>query len=375
MNNYIEKILKKIEKANNSKRIKIRCRKKTKYFSIYLDLWKDNKRHYIYLKHYLKGTKDSFHSDNEILRYAIAYRDKKELELLLKDTGFEIKGDKVKADFVAYFKSLAEKKKGSTRRKWLSLYRHLYSFCNGKTAIKSIDMKFCISFYEYLKTFCSYSTPKVYYKLLTAALNKLVLDGVISLNPAKKAKQDIDFCRQLQKDKERSREFLTIEEIKKLINIPLEDIQTKNAFLFSCFTGLRLSDIKKLTFDKISEDYLNFRQSKTEEDERMKLHPIAKKIIEEQRISQNSRSEKVFSLYENKALNRHLKKWLINAGINKKITFHSGRHSFATMCLTKDIDIYTVSKLLGHKDLESTQIYAKLIDKKKDEAIDKLADI
>ena len=65
MNNYIEKIFKRLNKANTSKKIKIRCRKKTKNYSIYLDLWKDNKRNYIYLKHYLKGTKDSIHSDDE----------------------------------------------------------------------------------------------------------------------------------------------------------------------------------------------------------------------------------------------------------------------------------------------------------------------
>jgi site-specific recombinase XerD len=58
--------------------------------------------------------------------------------------------------------------------------------------------------------------------------------------------------------------------------------------------------------------------------------------------------------------------------IQKKITFHCGRHTFATLCLTYDIDIFTVSKLLGHTDVKNTQIYAKLIDKKKDQAIDKL---
>ena len=64
-----------------------------------------------------------------------------------------------------------------------------------------------------------------------------------------------------------------------------------------------------------------------------------------------------------------------SAGIKKKITFHCARHTFATMCLTYDVDIYTVSKLLGHRDLKTTEIYAKLIDKKKDEAIDRLPDL
>jgi len=84
------------------------------------------------------------------------------------------------------------------------------------------------------------------------------------------------------------------------------------------------------------------------------------------------KSNLVFTLIDNKAINRHIARWVKEAGINKKISFHCARHSFATICITNDIDIYTVKKLMGHKEISSTQIYAKLIDKKKDEAIDKI---
>ena len=77
---------------------------------------------------------------------------------------------------------------------------------------------------------------------------------------------------------------------------------------------------------------------------------------------------------ENK-INKHIKNWIQAAGINKHVTFHISRHNFATLLLSSDIDIYTVSKLLGHKDVKVTQIYAKLIDKKRDEAIEKLPKI
>ncbi len=373
MNKENEQLLKIIEGINASKKIKIRFRRTPLgHFSVYLDIWHNNKRKYIHLRKYLKGTKDSLNADKEILRYIIAFRDQKELELLMNDTGFEFKTDKTKADFVEYFKSSASKKIGSTYRKWMSLYKHLYSFANGKIMIRSIDAKFCESFYKYLSSKCSYSTPIVYYKVFSAALNKLVLDGVILVNPAKQAAQRTDFRLKKQKDKEKPREFLTIEEIKKLIQTPTQNIQTKNAFLISCLSGLRLGDIQKLTFNMISEGYLSFKQNKTGEYERMKLHTIAEKIIQEQQVTSKDKNDKIFYLYDNKAINRHLMKWIKDAGIEKHISFHCARHSFATMCLTKGVDIYTVSKLLGHKDLESTQIYAKLIDKKKDEAIDKL---
>ncbi|RLC50049.1 MAG: hypothetical protein DRI23_07905 [Candidatus Cloacimonadota bacterium] len=75
------------------------------------------------------------------------------------------------ANFVEYFKALTEKKNGSTKKKWLSLYKHLHKFTNGTIQIKSINVKFCRSFYEYLNKIGNHSTPKVYYKVFLAALN------------------------------------------------------------------------------------------------------------------------------------------------------------------------------------------------------------
>ena len=368
----MKKILEKVKKANDSKRIKIRFRKTKKdYLSTYLDIWQNNKRQYIYLKKYILGTRESVKADNEILKYVIAYRDKKELELLQKETGFTLQSKSNKANFVEYFKKLSETKRGGSRRKWTSLNKHLLIFTKGKVQIKNIDTKFCKEFYLYLNDVGSYSTPRVYFKVFKAALNKLVYDGIISSNPANNLTQDPDVKRKLQNNKERLREYLTIEELQQLIETPTCNIQSINAFLFSCFTGLRLGDIKLLSFKQISKGYLSFQQQKTNDDQRMKLHPKAIQIVKEQKkLSEDKKN--VFDLFDNKAVNRHIAKWIKEAGIDKYISFHCARHTFATMCLTNDIDIFTVSKLLGHKDLESTQIYAKLIDKKKDEAINKL---
>lgn len=155
---------------------------------------------------------------------------------------------------------------------------------------------------------------------------------------------------------------------------PSPDREIKNAFIFSCYTGLRISDIRELTFDRIRNVYLDFRQQKTQGVERMKLHPKAFEILEEQKERRrHSEDGKIFLLpLDSGTINKVVRNWMKTAGVKKKITFHCSRHTFATMCLTFDIDIYTVSKLLGHRDLKTTQIYAKLIDKKKDEAIDKL---
>jgi len=373
MNKYIEKINREIKSLNVRKKVKLRIRKKkSDRYSLYLDLWKDGKRSYEYLNRYIGGTKDSVISDNEALRFAISYRDRREDES--NQEGKSLKSNKgkiLKANFVEYFYSLVNEKEGTTKKKWFAVYKHLDKFTNSKATIESIDTKFCKTFYNYLNRRFNHSTPKVYYKVFSAALNQLVWDEIITSNPAKKAAKNPEIKHKLMQNKERPREFLSLQEITKLVKTPNSNRQTRNAFIFSCFTGLRLEDIIELPFKAINEGYLYFRQIKTREDDRMKLHPVAIKIINEQKkIAKNQK--KVFNLFDNKAVNRHIKNWVEKAGIDKHISFHCARHSFATIGLTNDIDIFTLSKLLGHKDITSTMIYAKLIDKKKDEAIDKI---
>ncbi len=371
-----DKIFSIIRDSNAGKNVKIRYRKTSiGLYSLYLDYYHDGKREYDYPKKYIKGTKASYIEDNNTLQYILSYRDKKQLAILQKDTGLESLSENLNANFADYFKDLANRKTGSTQRKWLSVYQHLLKFSSGKILIKSVDKKFCRSFYNYLHSVCSYSTPRGYFKVFSAALNNLVLNAIIPNNPAKLIMQESEIRSKLKKTKERQREYLTIEELQNLIKTPINNLLSKDAFLFSCFTGLRLGDIRELIFAQLSNGYIEFKQHKTNTNERIKLSSSALQIITRLKSNKTSNNDKVFPLYENKALNKHLKRWIKDAGINKKITFHCGRHTFATMCLSSDIDIYTVSKLMGHKDLESTQIYAKLIDKKKDEAIDKLPEL
>ena len=167
------------------------------------------------------------------------------------------------------------------------------------------------------------------------------------------------------------REFLTISELKRLRDSHLDQDEVKQAFFFSCFTGLRLADIKALNFYQIEEGYLSFTQRKTQGNERIKLNKTALSIIEKQKELKQDGT--IFDLPYN--ISNIIKKWVKENGINKKITFHCARHTFATMCLTAGNDIFTTSKLLGHKDVKVTQIYAKLIDKKKDEAVDRLPEL
>ena len=173
---------------------------------------------------------------------------------------------------------------------------------------------------------------------------------------------------------ETRREYLTIEELNKLVKTPCNNDLLKRAALFSALTGLRFSDIQKMVWSELEYIkgqgyFLNFSQKKTNG---IEYYPIS-----EQAVSLlNDKGEltaKVFEGLEYSAYhNKHLFQWIGAAGISKDITFHCFRHTFATLQLFNGTDIYTVSKMLGHKDLKTTQIYAKIVDDTKRKAADKI---
>lgn len=153
----------------------------------------------------------------------------------------------------------------------------------------------------------------------------------------------------------------------------------KRAFLFSCFCGLRHSDIVALTWgnlkkNKIGKIELHMTQQKTQELLSLPLSNEALKQLPVRGKAQDT--EKVFKgLISLGRTNEILPRWAAKAGIQKHITFHSARHTHATMMITLGADLYTVSKLLGHTNIQTTQIYAKIVDESKEKAIDLIPDI
>lgn len=126
-------------------------------------------------------------------------------------------------------------------------------------------------------------------------------------------------------------------------------------FLFSCYTGLRYSDIKKVSLSDIKDGVINLRQQKTKNIVTIPLSEKAMRLI-------NSNDEKMLMVYCNKVTNRYLSGLSKHLKIDKRITFHVARHSFATISVSLGIPIEVISKLLGHTDIKTTQIYAKVID-------------
>ena len=160
---------------------------------------------------------------------------------------------------------------------------------------------------------------------------------------------------------ESKREFLTVDEIKALIatECPREDV--KRAYLFACYCGLRLSDIYALRWRDLSKDGEQWRASvvmkKTTTPIFLPLSSQAMKWLPERGDAPDD--GRVFDgLIAEPNINKVLAKWTKAAGIAKKITYHTSRHTFATMMLTLGADLYTTSKLLGHSNVKTTQIYA-----------------
>ena len=359
-------------------KVTLRKRNKGGKISLYLDFYHLGKRKYEYLRLYLKDkprTAEERSSNKTTLELAEKIRAKRQLEIQNNIYGFN-DTDRSSADFIAYFEHLAEKRKASQGNygNWNSALKHLKEFKKFKVKFSDINSEWLEDFKYYLihdakssfKRNLSQNSCYSYFNKVKAALKQAVKDGYINSNPA----MNVDAI----KEAETSREFLTLDELKKVLNTRCDAPGYKNAFIFSCLTGLRFSDVKKLTWYEIQHsnevgNYIRFKQKKTKSYETLPISIEARKILGEERTA----NESVFiDLSYSDFNNQKLKEWMIRAGIEKRITFHCARHTYATLQLSLGTDIYTVSKLLGHKNLKTTEVYAKIIDEKKQEAASKI---
>jgi integrase len=334
----------------------------------------------LYLFDKAKNPIDKQHN-KETLQLAEQIRQKRENYLNKPEiyTGYEKEQLKIKEqgekNFVEYFKSLADKRKASNHDNWVSAYNYLETFTNGNLKFADLNEKFCNEFKEYLlttktnksrKTTLAPNSAVSYFNKLKATLKQAYKDGYLQ--------SDLNAKIEPIKQAETRRNFLTIEELNSLVKTECNNPLLKRAALFSALTGLRFSDIKNLVWGEIHHSIENgysiqFTQQKTKGVEVLPISEQAYSLLGERKEPTDKVFEGLtYSAYENK----HLYQWIGAAGITKDITFHCFRHTFATLQLSKGTDIYTVSKMLGHRELKTTQIYAKIIDQTKREAADKI---
>lgn len=319
-------------------------------------------------------------SDRETMLYAdsirkLRQREYDNLELYNELNQFQAEQkEKSQENFVKYFHALIKRRhknnSESIKVNWERAIDFLISYAGEVIPFFKIDIKFCEDFKTFLlsasrggnkKGILSQNSASTYFSVFKAALKQAFIDGYFTADISAKIKGI--------PSEESRREYLTIDELNILVRTPCENDVLKRAAIFSALTGLRHSDIQKLKWNEISvennQPRINFTQKKTKGVEYMPISQQALEICGEPK----SPDELVFENLTNSAwINRPLKNWVAKAEIHKNITFHCFRHTFATLQLSNGTDIYTVSKMLGHTNVKTTQVYAKVIDEKKNKA-------
>ena len=356
--------------------------------SIYLDIYVNKKRRYEFLKLYI--VPETCAADKkmnlETMKLANVIKSQRIVELQNRMYGFSSFKSKSEMLLVNYISHIADKNGSKTSRKvsMNSLLHHLMRYDKNSTPLQKVDKEYLLGFVSYLKKAVQQHSKKKktlhvntqasYFKLLNYCLNYAVVEEYILANPMEKMKQE-----EKPKRRKTKRNFLTIDELKSMAHTDFYNKMLKRAFLFSCFCGLRYSDIAALVWRNLRKGkdgivYVDIVQKKT--DEAITL-PLSKEALKHLPDRGNALgTDKVFAgLITLGRINEILPKWVAAAGIEKHITFHSARHTHATMMITLGADLYTVSKLLGHTNIQTTQIYAKIVDDSKVRAIKLIPDI
>lgn len=373
--------------AKSKEPIKLRQRKMPSgNTSLYLDVYIDGNRTYEYLSLYLipeKSRKDKA-KNIQTLQLAEAIKAQRIVDVQNGRYGFD-SAYKLDTNFLDYYRTMCEKRKNTKGSlgnwgNWWSALQHLERYCKPSTTFRDITPEWIKEFKIFLDNTTiikdsrnakaatsdyrklSVNSKVSYFNKLRACINQAFEERIIAHNPLRGIEG--------YKNEEKERVYLTIEEVRAMAKAECRYPSLKRAFLFSCLTGIRKSDIEKMKWSEVftQGDYTRiiFKQKKTGSQEYYDISPEAVKYLGER----GTGDELIFADFKYSAyMLLELRAWAIRAGIIKDVTFHSGRHTFAVMMIDLGADIYTVQKLLGHKFLMTTQIYAKVMDKKKQSAV------
>ena len=277
---------------------------------------------------------------------------------------------KDKESFLEFFEKCMNE--STNKNNWKSAYKHFYNYTNGKCRFCDLSVPLCQKFVNYmLSDKCAHDGKKMmattannHLAKLKAALRKAYEEGHIRENFGKKLTP--------AKGRGNKREYLTKEELMQLSKTPCKSDVLRRAGLFSCLTGLRLSDIILLQWSSIKKSadggwMLDITTKKTGTDAVLPISDEALALCGERGEGQ------VFVGLTPSVVGMYLKDWITDAKITKRITFHCFRHTFATLQLAGGTDIYTVSKLLTHSNLSTTQVYADVVSELKRDAAGRIS--
>lgn len=267
-----------------------------------------------------------------------------------------------------------------TLERYETSFRHTQEFMKWKYKIEDIDIKelnyeFITNYEFWLKSVrkCDHNTSMKYLSNFKKIVHICIKNGWLSRDPFlgfKLAKREIE------------RPFLVEEEINRIIDkefLMPRLRQVRDIFIFCCYTGLAYADVEKLTREEVTigidgERWIWTSRQKTDSATRVPLLPPALEILDRYKDDpQCVNKRRLLPVLSNQKMNNYLKEIADACEITKKMTFHTARHTFATtVTLTNGVPIETVSKMLGHRNLKTTQHYAKILDKKVSEDMSKL---
>lgn len=361
--------------------MKITLRKRTtgkEKTALYLDILHNGKRNRESLNLFLYNdpkTKLEQIENKKTMDLADRLRSERLIELQDDRHGTN-RQDNRKVNFIKYFETKTDEKREKVESRgnwgqWLCTLLHLKKCYGDLLTMEEISVERCQKFQKYLKDSAKTKSNQPlaqnsiysYFNKFKACLRMAYKDRLISENIA-------DFLSGF-KQGEPNREYLTFEEVQKLAETECPYAILKSAFLFSCLTGIRWSDIQRLTwanlrFAEKRRYEMCFRQKKTGG---MEYLPISQQAVNLLGERGNNDDRLFIGLKYSSYIHQGIVRWMQMAGIQKKITFHCARHTHAVLLLENGADIYTVSKMLGHRELKTTQIYAKVVDSKKIEAV------
>ncbi|MCG4961864.1 site-specific integrase [Odoribacter splanchnicus] len=338
--------------------------------SLYLDIYRNGKRTYEYLKMYLipETDRNARQQNETTMAAANAIKSKRIIELTSGEAGIMNHKDKVYLlDWMQLYKEEQKKRGKKNTGQIKSVTDILKEYAGERFTLNQIDLTFCHGYIDYMLTSyrpkgkpLSASTRNTYYQIFNGALNAAVRAKRILKNPFNEMEKS-----EKPKMPESVRSYMTIEEVRLLIATPMQNEGVKSAYLFSCFCGLRISDIIGLQWKDVFIDNGQYRlavaMQKTKEPIYLPLSNEALKWMPER--GDKTADDHVFDLPS--GINQLIKPWAKAAGISKRFTFHMARHTFATTTtLSKGVPIETVSKMLGHTNIETTQIYARITNSK-----------
>ena len=319
--------------------------------------------------------------DQEACVYADGYRSIRQKEYdnadlyTEKESELAAQNKRLQIDFIEYFSKVSKERHRNSSQSiivnWNRVGELLKLFTNNQPLpFSQINLSKAEEIRRFMLTApcggnkkgtVSHNTAATYYSIFKAGLKQAFIDGYLTVDISAKIKGI--------QDQESRREHLSVEELNILAETPCDRPILKRAALFSALTGVRHCDIQKLKWNEIQvvgeQVRLNFTQQKTKGVEYMPISEQAYQLCGEP----GKPEQLVFDdLPDPSWISGPLKRWIKSAGITRNITFHCFRHTYATLQLAGGTDIYTVSKMLGHTNVKTTQIYAKVVDEKKQKA-------